>query len=98
SLIGQAHDADEKIKENECVMGSTAMTSALSEEKLMKLTYKSQHGDSVASFRLYQYYCFTTNNIDKHSRFLERSASQWTVTAQFHYGAFLSDTNPTLSE
>ncbi|ENH12186.1 hypothetical protein ECP030230813_4215, partial [Escherichia coli P0302308.13] len=31
-----------KIKENESVMGSTAMTYDLSEEKLMKLKYKSQ--------------------------------------------------------
>ena len=79
-------------------MGSTAMTYDLSEEKLMKLKYKSQHGDSEASFRLYQYYCFTKNNIDKQLRFLERSASQGNVTAQFNYGVFLSDTNPTLSE
>lgn len=57
SLIGQLHGADVKIKENESVMGSTAMTYDLSEEKLMKLKYKSQHGDSEASFRLYQYYC-----------------------------------------
>ena len=87
-----------QIKENESVMGSTAMTYDLSEEKLMKLKYKSQHGDSEASFRLYQYYCFTKNNIDKQLRFLERSASQGNVTAQFNYGVFLSDTNPTLSE
>ena len=53
---------------------------------------------SEASFRLYQYYCFTKNNIDKQLRFLERSASQGNVTAQFNYGVFLSDTNPTLSE
>ena len=98
SLIGQLHGADVKIKENESVMGSTAMTYDLSEEKLMKLKYKSQHGDSEASFRLYQYYCFTKNNIDKQLRFLERSASQGNVTAQFNYGIFLSDTNPTLSE
>lgn len=52
-------------------MGSTAMTYDLSEEKLMKLKYKSQHGDSEASFRLYQYYCFTKNNIDKQLRFLK---------------------------
>lgn len=69
SLIGQLHGADVKIKENESVMGSTAMTYDLSEEKLMKLKYKSQHGDSEASFRLYQYYCFTKNNIDKQLRF-----------------------------
>ncbi len=92
SLIGQLHGADVKIKENESVMGSTAMTYDLSEEKLMKLKYKSQHGDSEASFRLYQYYCFTKNNIDKQLRFLERSASQGNVTAQFNYGVFLSDT------
>lgn len=98
SLIGQLHGANVKIKENESVMGSTAMTYDLSEEKLMKLKYKSQHGDSEASFRLYQYYCFTKNNIDKQLRFLERSASQGNVTAQFNYGVFLSDTNPTLSE
>ncbi|HFX0145452.1 TPA: sel1 repeat family protein [Shigella boydii] len=98
SLIDQLHGADVKIKENESVMGSTAMTDDLSEEKLMKLKYKSQHGDSEASFRLYQYYCFTKNNIDKQLRFLERSASQGNVTAQFNYGVFLSDTNPTLSE
>lgn len=41
SLIGQLHGADVKIKENESVMGSTAMTYDLSEEKLMKLKYKS---------------------------------------------------------
>ena len=91
SLIGQLHGADVKIKENESVMGSTAMTYDLSEEKLMKLKYKSQHGDSEASFRLYQYYCFTKNNIYKQLRYLERSASQGSVTAQFNYGVFLSD-------
>ena len=91
SFICQLHGADVKIKENESVMGSTAMTYDLSEEKLMKLKYKSQHGDSEASFRLYQYYCFTKNNIDKQLRFLERSASQGNVTAQFNYGVFLSD-------
>ncbi len=31
-------------------------------------------------------------------RYLERSASQGSVTAQFNYGVFLSDTNPILSE
>lgn len=92
------HGADVKIKQNESMMGSTAMTYDLSEKKLMKLKYKSQHGDSEASFRLYQYYCFTKNNIYKQLRFLERSASQGNVTAQFNYGVFLSDTNPTLSE
>ena len=59
-----SHIRKEQIKKNESVMGSTAMTYDLSEEKLMKLKYKSQHGDSEASFRLYQYYCFTKNNID----------------------------------
>lgn len=63
SFICQLHGADVKIKQNESMMGSTAMTYDLSEEKLMKLKYKSQHGDSEASFRLYQYYCFTKNNI-----------------------------------
>ena len=80
--------ADVKIKQNESMMGSTAMTYDLSEKKLMKLKYKSQHGDSEASFRLYQYYCFTKNNIYKQLRFLERSASQGNVTAQFNYGSF----------
>ncbi|MCK2809184.1 hypothetical protein MZF06_23780, partial [Escherichia coli] len=56
SFIFQLHGADVKIKQNESMMGSTAMTYDLSEEKLMKLKYKSQHGDSEASFRLYQYY------------------------------------------
>ncbi|ELO1872482.1 sel1 repeat family protein, partial [Escherichia coli] len=98
SFICQLHGADVKIKQNESMMGSTAMTYDLSEKKLMKLKYKSQHGDSEASFRLYQYYCFTKNNIYKQLRFLERSASQGNVTAQFNYGVFLSDTNPTLSE
>ena len=82
SFICQLHGADVKIKQNESMMGSTAMTYDLSEEKLMKL----------------KYYCFTKNNIYKQLRFLERSASQGNVTAQFNYGVFLSDTNPTLSE
>ncbi|EIY9660743.1 sel1 repeat family protein, partial [Escherichia coli] len=38
-FICQLHGADVKIKENESVMGSTAMTYDLSEEKLMKLKY-----------------------------------------------------------
>ncbi len=88
SLIGQLHGADVKIKENESVMGSTAMTYDLSEEKLMKLKYKSQHGDSEASFRLYQYYCFTKNNIDKQLRFLERSASQGMLQRSLIMGSF----------
>ena len=66
------------------------MTYDLSEEKLMKLKYKSQHGDSEASFRLYQYYCFTKNNIDKQLRFLEKSTSEGNVTAQLDYwGLFI---------
>ena len=68
SFICQLHGADVKIKQNESMMGSTAMTYDLSEKKLMKLKYKSQHGDSEASFRLYQYYCLLkitfTNNCD----------------------------------
>lgn len=88
SFIFQLHGADVKIKQNESMMGSTAMTYDLSEEKLMKLKYKSQHGDSEASFRLYQYCCFTKNNIYKQLRYLERSASQGSVTAQFNYGVF----------
>ncbi|EFO0300568.1 sel1 repeat family protein, partial [Escherichia coli] len=43
SFICQLHGADVKIKQNESMMGSTAMTYDLSEEKLMKLKYKSQH-------------------------------------------------------
>lgn len=88
SLICQLHGADVKIKENESMMGSTAMTYDLSKEKLMKLKHKSQHGDSEALFRLYQYYCFTKNNIDKQLRYLGRAASQGNVTAQFNYGFF----------
>ncbi len=64
------------------------MTYDLSEEKLMKLKYKSQHGDSEASFRLYQYYCFTKNNIDKQLRFLERSASQGMLQRSLIMGSF----------
>ncbi|HHQ7400771.1 TPA: sel1 repeat family protein, partial [Escherichia coli] len=41
SFIFQLHGADVKIKQNESMMGSTAMTYDLSEEKLMKLKYKS---------------------------------------------------------
>ncbi len=88
-FICQLHGADVKIKENESVMGSTAMTYDLSEEKLMKLKYKSQHGDSEASFRLYQYYCFTKNNIDKQLRFLERSASQGMLQRSLIMGSFI---------
>ncbi len=65
SFICQLHGADVKIKQNESMMGSTAMTYDLSEKKLMKLKYKSQHGDSEASFRLYQYYCFTKEGANK---------------------------------
>ncbi len=53
-LFVKLHGADVKIKTKRSMMGSTAMTYDLSEEKLMKLKYKSQHGDSEASFRLYQ--------------------------------------------
>ncbi|EHX98544.1 hypothetical protein ECDEC14D_5352 [Escherichia coli DEC14D] len=46
SLIGQLHGADVKIKENESVMGSTAMTYDLSEEKLMKLDWPPESPDN----------------------------------------------------
>lgn len=88
SFICQLHGADVKIKQNESMMGSTAMTYDLSEEKLMKLKYKSQHGDSEASFRLYQYCCFTKNNIYKQLRFLERSASQGMLQRSLIMGSF----------
>ena len=46
SFICQLHGADVKIKQNESMMGSTAMTYDLSEEKLMKLDWPPESPDN----------------------------------------------------
>ncbi|EAS4922321.1 sel1 repeat family protein, partial [Salmonella enterica] len=55
---------------------STSTIYNLTDEQKFELENKSKDGDSEASFRLYQYYCFTINNIDEQLRYLEISASQ----------------------
>ncbi|MEY78650.1 sel1 repeat family protein, partial [Salmonella enterica] len=55
---------------------STSTIYNLTDGQKFELENKSKDGDSEASFRLYQYYCFTINNIDEKLRYLEISASQ----------------------
>ncbi|EAM1912407.1 sel1 repeat family protein, partial [Salmonella enterica] len=55
---------------------STSTIYNLTDGQKFELENKSKDGDSEASFRLYQYYCFTINNIDEQLRYLEISASQ----------------------
>lgn len=102
SFICQSHEADMKKNlmgnEIENMMGSTAMTYDLSKEDISELKYKSQHGNAESSFRLYQYYCFTINDIDEQLRYLGISAFQGNVIAQYNYGIFLSDRNPAFSK
>ncbi|EAO4447999.1 sel1 repeat family protein, partial [Salmonella enterica subsp. enterica] len=54
---------------------STSTIYNLTDGQKFELENKSKDGDSEASFRLYQYYCFTINNIDEQLRYLEISAS-----------------------
>ncbi|EBJ9321950.1 sel1 repeat family protein [Salmonella enterica subsp. enterica serovar Idikan] len=70
----------------------------LTDEQKFELENKSKDGDSEASFRLYQYYCFTINNIDEQLRYLKISASQGNIIAQYNYGIYLSNTNPDFSK
>lgn len=65
---------------------STSTIYNLTDEQKFELENKSKDGDSEASFRLYQYYCFTINNIDEQLRYLEISASQGNIIAQYNYG------------
>ncbi|EAS8272665.1 sel1 repeat family protein, partial [Salmonella enterica] len=44
---------------------STSTIYNLTDGQKFELENKSKDGDSEASFRLYQYYCFTINNIDE---------------------------------
>ncbi|EAT1645704.1 sel1 repeat family protein, partial [Salmonella enterica subsp. enterica serovar Concord] len=53
---------------------STSTIYNLTDGQKFELENKSKDGDSEASFRLYQYYCFTINNIDEQLRYLEISA------------------------
>lgn len=55
---------------------STSTIYNLTDGQKFELENKSKDGDSEASFRLYQYYCFTINNIDEQLRYLEISASR----------------------
>ncbi|EBP7542391.1 sel1 repeat family protein, partial [Salmonella enterica] len=52
---------------------STSTIYNLTDGQKFELENKSKDGDSEASFRLYQYYCFTINNIDEQLRYLEIS-------------------------
>ncbi|EBO8451473.1 sel1 repeat family protein, partial [Salmonella enterica subsp. enterica serovar Muenchen] len=61
---------------------STSTIYNLTDGQKFELENKSKDGDSEASFRLYQYYCFTINNIDEQLRYLEISASQGNIIAQ----------------
>ncbi|ECH3101558.1 sel1 repeat family protein, partial [Salmonella enterica] len=65
---------------------STSTIYNLTDGQKFELENKSKDGDSEASFRLYQYYCFTINNIDEQLRYLEISASQGNIIAQYNYG------------
>ncbi|HAC8084105.1 TPA: sel1 repeat family protein, partial [Salmonella enterica subsp. enterica serovar Birkenhead] len=58
---------------------STSTIYNLTDGQKFELENKSKDGDSEASFRLYQYYCFTINNIDEQLRYLEISASQGNI-------------------
>ncbi|EAX3315875.1 sel1 repeat family protein, partial [Salmonella enterica] len=60
---------------NKCRSESTSTIYNLTDGQKFELENKSKDGDSEASFRLYQYYCFTINNIDEQLRYLEISAS-----------------------
>ncbi|EAT9727669.1 sel1 repeat family protein, partial [Salmonella enterica] len=60
---------------------STSTIYNLTDGQKFELENKSKDGDSEASFRLYQYYCFTINNIDEQLRYLEISASQGNIIA-----------------
>ncbi|EAP6902056.1 TPA: sel1 repeat family protein, partial [Salmonella enterica subsp. enterica serovar Birkenhead] len=62
---------------------STSTIYNLTDGQKFELENKSKDGDSEASFRLYQYYCFTINNIDEQLRYLEISASQGNIIAQY---------------
>ncbi|EBL2504093.1 sel1 repeat family protein, partial [Salmonella enterica] len=64
---------------------STSTIYNLTDGQKFELENKSKDGDSEASFRLYQYYCFTINNIDEQLRYLEISASQGNIIAQYNY-------------
>ncbi|EBZ4427946.1 sel1 repeat family protein [Salmonella enterica] len=77
---------------------STSTIYNLTDGQKFELEKKSKDGDSEASFRLYQYYCFTINNIDEQLRYLEISASQGNIIAQYNYGIYLSNTNPAFSK
>ncbi|EAB4813644.1 sel1 repeat family protein, partial [Salmonella enterica] len=63
---------------------STSTIYNLTDGQKFELENKSKDGDSEASFRLYQYYCFTINNIDEQLRYLEISASQGNIIAQYN--------------
>lgn len=67
---------------------STSTIYNLTDEQKFELENKSKDGDSEASFRLYQYYCFTINNIDEQLRYLKISASQGNIIAQYNYGIY----------
>lgn len=90
--IAESEDDDQWMSQ------STFTIYDLSDEQKFDLEKKSKNGDAEASFRLYQYYCFTINNIDELLKYLEISASQGNIIAQYNYGMFLSDTNPALTK
>ncbi|WP_318393102.1 sel1 repeat family protein [Enterobacter sp.] len=101
-LICQSQGEDVKKyrmeDKDEGMMGSTATTYDLSKEQLLELKNKSTHGNADATFRLYQYYSFTLNDIDKEMHYLEKASLQRHSKAQYNYAFFLSYKIPAYSK
>lgn len=97
SFRAYGNDMPNKNIENKNIrieISSTPLIYDLSEKDKTELEVKSLNGDANASFRLYQYYSFTLNDIDEQMRFLKRAACQGNNVAQYNYGFFLSYDDP----
>lgn len=91
SFRAYGNDMPNKNIENKNIrieISSTPLIYDLSEKDKTELEVKSLNGDANASFRLYQYYSFTLNDIDEQMRFLKRAACQGNNIAQYNYGFF----------
>lgn len=95
---GEDMKNDHIEKKDEEMVGSTAMTYDLSKKELLDIKYKSEYGNAEASFRLYQYYFFTLDDIDNQMYYLYRAAVQGHPIGQYNYALVLSYNIPFYSK
>ena len=68
---------------------STGSVFSINSEELTSVVSMANAGDSVSSFKLYQYFKFSKSNLNESEKWLLKAAEQGHVTAQYNLAVSL---------